>query len=150
MNKGLVRRSSFRSVIINDALTQSVIVEGDEAYISIMISNGNSANIRRQAERDLKVAIVASGVTATNPSLSEFLNVDYSYGRVPLDAPATAATLQNMQITTTAGVTAVGERIRNANVGIKEVIDIKANNTTYPLNVLIETVHYVPAEAIAA
>jgi len=151
MNKGFVKRSQFQTISLTDASIKTILVEGDEAYICVMNSNaGNQCAVRRQSERDQQKVLQASGLISTQPSLSEWPIVDYLHGRVSLDVPNLAVSLQNLQITTTAGQTMNTERIRSQNVGIKEYIDLKATNTSFPLNICIETVHYVPVEMIGA
>jgi hypothetical protein len=150
MNKPLIKRTHVQTVTFNSAIEQKVLVEGDEAYVAVMINNTNSVLISRHNERRIKAAIAESGLTCTNPSLSEFVNVAYASGVVSLDTPNVLGELQNLQITTTAGATAITERIRNAQVGIKEYITMKPSNATWPLNVMIITVSYVPADVIPA
>ncbi|MVM34875.1 hypothetical protein GO755_32905 [Spirosoma sp. HMF4905] len=151
MKKGSVKRSQFQFFSITDATTKTALVEGDEAYITVMTSS-NPASIRRQIGRDTAKAIAANGGLASVTSyLPEWEIVDFSFGKVPLDVPvASGSYLSNIAPTSTVGNVGYVERIRNADVGFKEYVDIKASNTTYPLNVCIETVHYVPADTISA
>ena len=150
MVKQFIRRSSFQFVSLTDANVKSVLVEGDEAYITVMNNNGNSCSVRRELERNMTKAITASGLENTNSHLAEWPALGFSYGRVPLDSSNVFGTLSNKAITTTAGLTTYPEYQGRQNAGFKEVIDLKANTTTYPCNVCIETVHYVPADLIAA
>ncbi|ADB36743.1 hypothetical protein [Spirosoma linguale] len=152
MIKQFVKRSQFQFVSLTDANIKSVNVEGDEAYITILNTNGNSASIRRQMGRDYAKALAANGATSIASTYTqEWEQLDFTLNKVPLDVPAIGSGyLQNQFATGTANQAAQVERIRNGNVGIKEVIELKANTTTYPLNILVETVHYVPTDTIAA
>jgi len=150
MQKQFVKRSTFQVVSLTDGNIKTVLVEGDEAYITVMNSNGNSCYVRRQYERDLKKALVASTLTGGSFSLTEWMTLDFLFGRVSLDSPTTDGTLQNTQITTAVGQTRIQERQRNHNVGMKEFVDLLASGTQFPLNICIESVNYVPADLIAA
>lgn len=151
MTSAFVKRSQFQFISITDATIKQVLIEGDEAFVSVMNSNGNSISVRRQRERDLKKALDANGgLSSGNTSLGEWQFVDFSYGTVPLDVPTTGGYIFNMPITMAATDKTNAERIRKPNVGFKEYVDVKANGTTYPINLCIETVHYVPAETISA
>ncbi|GAB4043132.1 hypothetical protein [Spirosoma litoris] len=152
MTKGFVKRSSFQFVSLTDATVKTILVEGDEAYVTLMNTNGNQALLRRQSGRDFAKAAAANGGLAGGSTyLNEWEILDYLNGKVPLDVPNGFSNyLSNAPITMPASNATTVERIRSFNVGIKENIDIKANNATYPLNICIETVHYVPVDQIAA
>ena len=149
MNKGLVKRSQFILAQLTTGIFKQVI-EADEAYIMQTQPSVCPAMIRRQREKDF------AGFLTANPTLggtntNQWGVLDPSFGRVPLDVPITLdGNLLNRPITTAVNSHNDMERVYHAQVGFKEVIEIKPQTDGAQISVIIELVHYVPADQIAA
>lgn len=148
MHKNLVRRSQLILVAITTATQYNI--EADEAYITQVTPSTVLAKVQRQREKDL-AGFLTANPAVTGGAIHVWGTLDSTYGRVPLDAPLdTTGKLTNKLVTTTAGDYTQGDRERNHSLAMKETITVAPVTDGSLTRCIIELVHYVPANEIAA
>ena len=149
MIKGLKKRSEF-ILVLTTIVPVMQIIEADEAYITMPNSSAVAVKVQRDREKQLAAFLTANPTITGAVATATWGLLDPTFGRVSLDNPIdTDGNLKNMPVTTAANDLKHGERVRNPNVGFKETITLQSNVAGNGM-VLIELVHYVPVDQVAA
>ena len=140
MNKPYVKRSSYEVYTAKLGEKLEVKVEGDEAYFRVVTAG--ILSIERDSERELQKALAPFGLSV--PGFNSLIST--SFGRVPLSGASNNNSELSNQIVVDANQSI------NSMCGVKEtvLVSIPAWQNPKPatMTFYVETVHYVPVDAI--
>lgn len=142
MTKQLVKRSQFQFITLAPGVAQTVEVQGDEVYLTVDHASTASILFATARELEFQKFLTANGATANNAFTEIYMT--NANKRVPIGTLVDAA------------AAAVGSNTdpNFSLYGYKEKISIRIHPSSASgaanVRVIVETVHYVPADMIAA
>ncbi|WP_080057281.1 hypothetical protein [Spirosoma aerolatum] len=142
MTKQFVKRSQFQFITLAPGVAQTLDVQGDEVYITVDHASTASILFATARELEFQKFLTANSITANNAFTEIYMT--NANKRVPIGTTVDAASA------------AIGYNIdpNFSLYGYKEKISLRIHPSSASgaanVRILIETVHYVPADMIAA
>lgn len=140
MTKNFVKRSQFQTVMLTTGVTQTIELQGDEAYVTVDTATA-LIYFATAREQEWVRFMAANGLALTSQPTEIFHTA----------ANKRASLLSGFDSSFTALV-ANGD-LNQSICGLKEKMTFRihpSSPVTNNVRIIIETVHYIPVDAIAA
>lgn len=140
MTKNFVKRSQFQTLVLTTGVTSTLEIQGDEAYV--VVDNATAMILFATArEQEWSKFLTANGLALTSQPAEIFHTA--AAKRAPLNAGFDSSFTSYL----------VNNDLNQSLCGIKEKMTFRIHPSspiTNNVRIVIETVHYVPVDAIAA